>query len=256
MGPSFFGSQGRSIVNDYGRVVAGPAHHVQTCEARSTNTTELVMPVRQVQDPVVFIVDDNAHVRSGLSALMESVGIKCETFKSANDFLLRKHADEVSCLILDIRLPGTGGLDFQDQLAKANIEIPIIFITGHGDISMSVKAMKAGAVEFLTKPLREQDVLDAVHVALERASQQRGRHDALTELRARFEALTDREREVMALVVTGLSNKQISSELAISEVTVKVHRHNLMVKLGVRSVAQLVRIADAVQSDRKINRSL
>jgi FixJ family two-component response regulator len=212
---------------------------------------ELVMPVRQEGDPVVFIVDDNAQVRDGLRALLESVGITCETFESTNDFLHRNHEDEVSCLILDIRLPGTGGLDFQDQLARANIEIPIIFITGHGDIPMSVKAMKAGAVEFLTKPLREQDVLDAVHVALVRASQQRDRHKAATSLRARFEALTDREREVMALVVTGSSNKQISTELGISEVTVKVHRHNLMAKLGVRSVAQLVRIADALRIDRR-----
>jgi RNA polymerase sigma factor (sigma-70 family) len=208
------------------------------------------MPLRQERDPVVFIVDDNAHVRNGLSALIESVGIKCETFKSANDFLRRKHADEVSCLILDIRLPGIGGLDFQDQLAKANIEIPIIFITGYGDIPMSVKAIKAGAVEFLTKPLREQDVLDAIHIALERASQQRDRHKALTALRASFEVLTDREREVMALLVAGLSNKEISAELGIGEATVKVHRHNLMAKLGVRSVARLVRIADALRIDR------
>jgi RNA polymerase sigma factor (sigma-70 family) len=207
--------------------------------------------MRQELDPVVFIVDDNVHVRNGLSALLESVGIKSETFRSTNEFLHRKHTEEVSsCLILDVRLPGTGGLDFQDQLAKANIEIPIIFITGHGDIPMSVKAMKAGAVEFLTKPLRDQDVLDAVRVALERASQQRDRDKALTALRVSFESLTDREREVMALVVTGLSNKQISTELGISEVTVKVHRHNLMAKLGVRSVAQLVRIADALRSDR------
>src|SRR5262249_31052894 len=150
--------------------------------------------------------------------LLESVGIKSETFRSTNEFLHRKHTEEVSsCLILDVRLPGTGGLDFQDQLAKANIEIPIIFITGHGDIPMSVKAMKAGAVEFLTKPLRDQDVLDAVRVALERASQQRDRDKALTALRVSFESLTDREREVMALVVTGLSNKQISTELGISE---------------------------------------
>jgi RNA polymerase sigma factor (sigma-70 family) len=208
--------------------------------------------MRQELDPVVFIVDDNVHVRNGLSALLETVGIKCETFKSTNDFLHRKHADEVtSCLILDVRLPGTGGLDFQDQLAKANIEIPIIFITGHGDIPMSVKAMKAGAVEFLTKPLRNQDILDAVRVALERASQQRDRDKALTALRVTFEALTDREREVMALVVKGLMNKEISAELGISEVTVKVHRHNLMAKLGIRSVAQLVRMADALRNDRR-----
>jgi FixJ family two-component response regulator len=206
--------------------------------------------MRQERDPVVFIVDDNVHVRNGLSALLASVGIECEAFKSTNDFLYRKHADEVSCLILDIRLPGTGGLDFQAQLAKANIEIPIIFITGHGDIPMSVKAMKAGAIEFLTKPLREQDVLDAVRAALERASQQRDRRKELTALRASFEALTDREREVMAFVVRGLLNRQISAELAISEETVKVHRHNLMAKLGVRSVTQLVRMADALDRSR------
>jgi RNA polymerase sigma factor (sigma-70 family) len=198
---------------------------------------------------VVFIIDDNVQVREGLRALLESVGIKCETFKSANDFLHRKHADEVSCLILDIRLPGTGGLDFQYQLAKANIQIPIIFITGHGDIPMSVKAMKAGAVEFLVKPLREQDVLDAVRVALERASQQHERHKALTALRTSFEALTARERGVMALVVAGLVNKQIARELGISEATVKVHRHNLMDKMSARSVAELVRMADALRID-------
>jgi FixJ family two-component response regulator len=198
---------------------------------------------------VVFIVDDNVHVRDGLRALLESVGIKCETFKSINDFLHRKHADEVSCLILDIRLPGTGGLDFQDQLAKGNIEIPIIFITAHGDIPMSVKVMKAGAVEFLTKPFREQDVLDAVRVALERASQQRERHKVLTALRTSFEGLTARERGIMGLVVAGLVNKQIARELGISEATVKVHRHNLMDKMGVQSVAELVRMADALRID-------
>jgi RNA polymerase sigma factor (sigma-70 family) len=213
------------------------------------DSRKAVMPVRQERNSVVFIVDDNVDVRDGLSVLLESVGIKCETFESTNEFLQRKHADEVSCLLLDIRLPGTGGLDFQDQLAKANIQIPIIFITGHGDIPMSVKAMKAGAVEFLTKPLREQDVLDAVRVALERASQQRERHKTLTPLRASFEALTDREREVMALAVTGLMNKQIADELGISEVTVKVHRHNVMTKLGARSVAELVRMADALRID-------
>jgi FixJ family two-component response regulator len=205
--------------------------------------------LRQKRDSVVFIVDDNVDVRDGLSVLLESVGIKCETFKSTNDFLHRKHADEVSCLILDIRLPGTGGLDFQGQLAKANIEIPIIFITGHGDIAMSVKAMKAGAVEFLTKPLREQDVLDAVRVALERARQQRERHKTLTALRASFEGLTARERGVMVLVVAGLMNKQIAHELGISEVTIKAHRRNLMAKMGARSVVELVRMADALRVD-------
>jgi RNA polymerase sigma factor (sigma-70 family) len=201
------------------------------------------MPVRQERDPVVFIIDDDADVRDGLSALLESVEIRCEIFSSTNEFLQRKNADEVSCLLLDIRLPGTGGLDFQDQLAKANIQIPIIFITGYGDIPMSVKAIKAGAIEFLTKPLREQDVLDAVHLALERASQQREQHKAQTALRTSFETLTAREREVMTLVVAGLMNKQIATKLGIGAVTVKVHRHNLMAKLGARSVAELVRMA-------------
>jgi FixJ family two-component response regulator len=204
------------------------------------------MPVRQERDPVVFIIDDDANVRDGLSALLESVGIRCEIFSSANEFLQLKNADEVSCLLLDIRLPGTGGLDFQDQLAKANIQIPIIFITGYGDIPMSVKAIKAGAIEFLTKPLREQDVLDAVHLALERASQQREQYKAQTALRASFETLTAREREVMTLVVAGLMNKQIAAKLGIGAVTVKVHRHNLMAKLGARSVAELVRMAKAL----------
>jgi RNA polymerase sigma factor (sigma-70 family) len=201
------------------------------------------MPVRQERDPVVFIIDDDADVRDGLSALLESVEIRCEIFSSTNEFLQRKNADEVSCLLLDIRLPGTGGLDFQDQLAKANIQIPIIFITGYGDIPMSVKAIKAGAIEFLTKPLREQDVLDAVHLALERASQQREQHKAQTALRVNFETLSAREREVMTLTVAGLMNKQIATELGIGAVTVKVHRHNLMAKLGARSVVELVRMA-------------
>jgi RNA polymerase sigma factor (sigma-70 family) len=201
------------------------------------------MPVRQERDPVVFIIDDDADVRDGLSALLESVEIRCEIFSSTNEFLQLNNADEVSCLLLDIRLPGTGGLDFQDQLAKANIQIPIIFITGYGDIPMSVKAIKAGAIEFLTKPLREQDVLDAVHLALERASQQREQHKAQTALRVNFETLSAREREVMTLTVAGLMNKQIATELGIGAVTVKVHRHNLMAKLGARSVVELVRMA-------------
>jgi RNA polymerase sigma factor (sigma-70 family) len=214
------------------------------------------MQVRQERDPVVFIVDDDADVRDGLSALLESVGIKCELFNSTKEFLQRKNADEVSCLLLDIRLPGTGGLDFQDQLAKANIQIPIIFITGYGDVPMSVKAIKAGAIEFLTKPLREQDVLDAVHVALQQASQQREQHKAQTALRASFETLTAREREVMALIAAGLMNKQVAIKLGISAVTVKVHRHNLMAKLGARSVAELVRMVDVLRIDHsKINGS-
>ena len=204
----------------------------------------------KITDPVVFIVDDSGDVRDGLSALLETVGLRCETFSSTSDFLQRKPTDEICCLILDIRLPGVNGLDFQAELINAQIHIPIIFITGHGDIPMSVRAMKAGAVEFLTKPLREQDVLDAVRIALENSRKQREHDEESRALQARFERLTNRERDVMSFVAAGFMNKQTASELGVSEVTVKVHRHNLMAKLGVRSVAELVRIADALGIDR------
>jgi FixJ family two-component response regulator len=201
-------------------------------------------------DPVVFIVDDNADVREGLSALLETIGLRCETFSSTNDFLRRRPTDEICCLILDIRLPGVNGLDFQTELINAHIQIPIIFITGHGDIPMSVRAMKAGAIEFLTKPLREQDVLDAIRIALVNSKKQREHDEESRALQARFETLTNRERDVMSFVTAGFMNKQTATELGISEVTVKVHRHNLMAKLGVRSVAELVRMADALGIDR------
>jgi FixJ family two-component response regulator len=202
------------------------------------------MPIPEKSGPIVFIVDDDEDVRSGLSALLQSVGLRCELFGSTRELLQRKPFDDVSCLILDIRMPGASGLDFQAELAAAQVNIPIIFITGHGDIPMSVKAMKAGAVEFLTKPVREQDLLDAVNVALERDRARRTQDGTAHELRTRFESLSTREREVMALVTSGLMNKQAAAEIGLSEVTVKVHRHNLMKKLGVRSVAELVRIAD------------
>ena len=197
--------------------------------------------------PVVFVIDDDASVRAALSSLIRSVGLRVEVFASASEFLATKRTDDgLSCLILDVRLPGMSGLNFQAELAKANIVIPIIFITGHGDIPMSVKAMKAGAVEFLTKPFRDQDLLDAIKVALERARSWIESEKAVSELRAKFESLSPREKEVMARVTGGLLNKQIAAELGVSEVTVKVHRGNVMQKMGAKSLADLVRMADTL----------
>ena len=203
-------------------------------------------------EQIVYVVDDDVDVREGVSALLQSVGLKVVALSSTVEFLTHKRSEEPSCLILDVRLPGLSGLDFQAELAKAQNEIPIIFITGHGDIPMSVKAMKAGAIEFLTKPFREQDILDAVRVALER---DRARHELQIQtqsLRSRYDALSDREQQVMRLVCAGLMNKQVAAEIGVSEVTVKVHRHNLMKKLGAGSLAELVRMADALRiSGRK-----
>ena len=196
--------------------------------------------------PIVYVVDDDADVRDGLKALFESVGLRCEVFSSATQFLTRKAADEVSCLVLDVRLPGLSGLDIQEALVAAQISIPVVFITGHGDVPMTVKAMKAGAVEFLTKPFREQELLDAIRAALQRDRIRRDREDEIRDLRTRFKALSAREQQTVALVTAGLMNKQVAAELGVSEVTVKVHRHNAMQKLGARSVADLVRIADAL----------
>jgi FixJ family two-component response regulator len=196
--------------------------------------------------PVVFVIDDDASVRAALSSLIRSVGLRVEVFASASEFLAAKRTDGPSCLILDVRLPGMSGLNFQAELAKANIVIPIIFITGHGDIPMSVKAMKAGAVEFLTKPFRDQDLLDAIKVALERARSWIESEKAVSELRANFESLSPRETEVMARVTSGLLNKQIAAELGVSEVTVKVHRGNVMQKMGAKSLADLVKMADTL----------
>jgi FixJ family two-component response regulator len=196
--------------------------------------------------PVVFVIDDDASVRAALSSLIRSVGLGVELFASASEFLAAKRTDGPSCLILDVRLPGMSGLHFQAELAKANAFIPIIFITGHGDIPMSVKAMKAGAVEFLTKPFRDQDLLDAIKVALERARSWIESEKAASELRANFESLSPREKEVMARVTNGLLNKQIAAELGVSEVTVKVHRGNVMQKMGAKTLADLVRKADTL----------
>ena len=198
-------------------------------------------------DSIVFVVDDDASLRQALKSLLQSVGLRVELFGSAADFLKSKLADSVAaCLVLDVRLPGLSGLDFQAELAKANIHIPIIFITGHGDIPMTVRAMKAGAVEFLTKPFRDQDLLDAVQIALERDRARRTQDETAHELRVHFEALTPREREVLTFVTAGLMNKQIAAELGVSEITVKVHRGNVMKKMGARSLADLVRMADTL----------
>ena len=198
-------------------------------------------------DAMVFVVDDDAPMRESLKNLIRSVGLRVELFATAQEFLRSKRPDQPSCLVLDVRLPGLSGLDLQRRTGDAGIEIPIVFITGHGDIPMSVRAMKAGAVEFLTKPFRDQDLLDAIQQALERDGKARDQRAALEELRSRFASLTSREREVMERVVAGLLNKQIGAELGTSETTVKIHRHQVMEKMGAGSLAELVRMADRLQ---------
>src|SRR6202167_5123821 len=195
---------------------------------------------------VVFVVDDDASIRDALKSLIRSVGLKVEAFGSPREFLQGKRPDAPSCLVLDVRLPGESGLDLQRELAEANIHIPIIFITAHGDIPMTVRAMKAGAVEFLTKPFHDQDLLDAIHVALERDRAKRKQEAEIAILRQRWESLTPREREVLPLVVSGLLNKQIAGEIGTSETTVKVHRSQLMRKMGADSLAELVRLCERI----------
>ena len=201
--------------------------------------------------PVVCIVDDDESVRRAVSNLVRSIGLRAETFASALEFLAAKRPDGPCCLILDVRLPGISGLDFQTELAKAKKETPIIFLTGHGDIPMSVKAIKAGAVEFLTKPFREQDLLDAVQEALTRARSAYEADRAVSELKGKFETLTAREQEVMGWVAGGLLNKQVAAEIGVTEITVKVHRANLTRKMGAKSLADLVRMADALGIRRR-----
>ena len=197
-----------------------------------------------VNEKQVFVIDDDADIRSSLSSLLRSVGLQATTFSSAAEFLSSHKPDVPSCLVLDVSLPGVSGIEFQAELAKANIGLPIIFITGYGDIPMTVRAMKAGAIEFLTKPVREQELLDAVRVGLDRDSERREREQALSGLVSAYETLTAREQQVFALVTTGLMNKQIAGKLGIAEITVKVHRGKVMRKMGARSRADLVRMAD------------
>jgi FixJ family two-component response regulator len=200
-------------------------------------------------EAMVFVVDDDVGTRESLKNLVRSVGLRAETFASAQDFLRSTRPDVPSCLVLDVRLPGLSGLDLQKRMADVELAIPIVFISGHGDIPMSVRAMKAGAVEFLTKPFREQELLDAIQQALERDRNAREQRAEITELRSRYRLLTPREREVMALVVTGLLNKQVAGELGTSEASVKVHRQHVMEKMRAGSLAALVRMADRVGVD-------
>ena len=211
-----------------------------------TQRSSSAKSVGSTDQPIVFVVDDDASMRQALARLLQSVQLRVEVFASPQEFLQSERSNVPSCLVLDVRLPGLSGLDFQAELAKADVRIPIVFITGHGDIPMSVRAMKAGAVDFLAKPFRDQDLLDAVTAAIQRDQKRREHENAMTDLRAHFSSLTPREREIMALVASGLMSKQIAAEVGLSEITVKVHRSHLMKKMGARSVADLVRMAEAL----------
>jgi FixJ family two-component response regulator len=194
--------------------------------------------------PVVYVVDDDPSIREALASLLHSVGLEVKVFNSTQAFLESPRPDVPGCLVLDVRLPGAGGLDLQSQLLRSGIHLPIVFITGHGDIPMSVQAMKAGAIEFLTKPFRDQDLLDAIQLGVERDRARRRDSEVVRQLRERFEFLTSREREIMSQVVVGKMNKQIAGDLDVREITVKIHRGQVMRKMGAKSVAELVRMAD------------
>jgi FixJ family two-component response regulator len=196
------------------------------------------------EQPIVFVIDDDESMRRALTNLFQSLGLRVEVFGSAPELLRSKLPDVASCLVLDIRLPGLSGLDFQVELAKANIHIPIVFMTGHGDIPMSVMAMKAGAVDFLSKPFRQQEMLDAVAMAIERDRKRRKDEKIVSNAQALFETLTSRKRDILALVGAGLMNKQIAGEIGIAEITVKIHRGHIMKKMRTRSLADLVRITE------------
>jgi FixJ family two-component response regulator len=197
-------------------------------------------------EPIVFVIDDDISMRRALINLFESVGLKVEAFGSAPELMKARLPEVPSCLVLDIRLPGLSGLDLQNELANANVHIPIIFITGHGDIPMTVRAMKSGAVDFLTKPFRDQDLLDAVRTAIERDRRRREVEKTVSNLQALFETLSPREREVLAFVASGLMNKQIAAELGLAEITVKIYRGHIMRKMRAKSLAELIRMTEAL----------
>jgi FixJ family two-component response regulator len=200
--------------------------------------------------PTVFIVDDDAGVRESVRDLLESVGLQCEDFATAQEFLRSEHTDGPSCLILDVRLPDISGLDLQHEIKRAGIRIPIIFLTAHADVSMTVRAMKSGAAEFLTKPFREQDLIDAVQRSVGRDRTNRERERGIADLRQRYNTLTIRERQVMSLVVSGMLNKQVAAELGASETTVKIHRSRVMEKMQAKSLPELVRMADKLNPNK------
>jgi FixJ family two-component response regulator len=201
------------------------------------------------EQPFVFVIDDDPSVRDALAGLLRSVGLAAQAFASTQEFLQGERPDAPGCLVLDVRLPGRSGLDFQREMAASGIDLPIVFITGHGDIPMSVRAIKAGAIEFLPKPFHDQELLDAIQLGIERDRVRRRDAAAVADLQKRFESLTRREREIMALVVTGRMNKQVAADLEVSEITVKVHRGHVMRKMGARSLAELVRMADRLEVD-------
>jgi FixJ family two-component response regulator len=213
---------------------------------RSKSPPELASGKEPVRESIVFVIDDDLSMRRMLTNLFQSVGLEVEAFGSASELLKNKLPEVASCLVLDIRLPGISGLDLQTELAKANVHIPIIFITGHGDIPMSVRAMKGGAVDFLTKPFRDQDLLDAVTSAIDKDRKRREADKTVANLRALFETLSSREREVLAFVASGLTNKQIAAELDLAEITVKIYRGHIMKKMHAKSLADLIRMTEAL----------
>ena len=203
------------------------------------------------EQPVVFVIDDDTSVRDAIADLLSSVGLSVATFGSTQEFLQSKRPDAPGCIVLDVRLPGPSGLELQRTLIQSSVHLPVIFISGHGDIPMSVRAMKSGAVEFLTKPLKEQELLDAIQVGLERDRVRRQETEVVAELQRRFDSLTSREREILALLITGRRNKQIAAQAELSEMTVKVHRSQIMRKMQAKSLVDLVRMADMLGVSRK-----